>query len=143
MFAGAIAKQILATWGVKIRAGISQVGSVKVKKLDWESVELNMVRSLDPDVAEDMIREIEEVRRNRDSIGGKVYLEAHGVPVGLGEPAFQKLDALIGAAMFSIPAVKGVEIGSGFDSVEAKGSENNDQMNKFGFLTNNHGGVLG
>jgi chorismate synthase len=143
VFAGAIAKQILATWGVKIRGGISQIGKVKANKLDWENVELNIVRSLDPDVSEEMVKEIEDIRRNRDSVGGKLYIEAHGVPIGLGEPAFQKLDSLIGAAMFSIPAVKGVEIGSGFSSVEAKGSENNDQMNSFGFLSNHHGGVLG
>ncbi len=143
VFAGAIARQILATWGVVIRGGLIQIGKVKALKHDWENVESNLVRSLDPDVADQMIKEVEDARKSRNSVGGLLYLEAVGVKEGLGEPVFQKLNAALGAAMFSIPAVRGVEIGSGFSVVESTGIENNDEMSSNGFLTNNHGGILG
>lgn len=143
VFAGAIAKQILASWNIKIRAGLIQVGDVVAKQLDWHNVELNQVRSLDPDSVKLMTKEIEDARKNRNSVGGLLYLEGIGIPAGLGEPVFQKLNAAIGAAMFSIPAVRGVEIGSGFAVVNSTGIENNDEMSKKGFLSNNHGGILG
>lgn len=143
VFCGAIAKQILTKSGVRVRGGLLQVGAISAQKVVWDCVEQNPVRSLDPDVVDKMVLHIEEVRRNRNSVGGLLLVEATGVMPGLGEPVFQKLSAAIGAAMFSIPAVKGVEIGSGFSVVSKTGLENNDEMNSKGFLSNNHGGILG
>lgn len=143
VFAGSIAKQILSKWGVSIQGGLVQVGTVKARRYDWTSVESTIVRTVDPDMAEEMIAEIEAARKDRDSVGGVLELKAEGVPPGLGEPVFSKLSAAIGAAMFSIPAVKGVEIGDGFSLCGMRGSESNDEMNSQGFLSNHHGGVLG
>lgn len=143
VFSGAIAKQILAKKNIVIRGGVFQVGEIKSAKFDWDQVESNPVRCLDSDLVEKMVSKIEEVRKDRNSIGGLLHVEAINVMPGLGEPVFQKLSAVIGAAMFSIPAVKAVEIGSGFSVVTQTGLENNDEMNPQGFLSNNHGGVLG
>ncbi len=143
VFAGAIAKQILRSSGVEFQGALVQVGHVKAIKRDWKYVEANPVRSPDSDVTELMISLIEDSRRERESVGGVVEVRAQGVPVGLGEPIFSKLSALIGGAMFSIPAVKGVEIGDGFSLVEKKGSESNDEMIDGVFKSNHHGGVLG
>lgn len=143
VFAGAVAKQILKSKGVGFLGGLVQVGHIKADKRDWAYVESNPVRSTDPDKTDAMITLIEDRRRERESVGGIVEVRAQGVPVGLGEPVFSKLSALIGGAMFSIPAVKGVEIGDGFLLVEKKGSESNDEMDENGFRSNHHGGVLG
>ncbi len=143
VMAGGLAKQLLASAGVSFKSAVTQVGKVQAIKRIWEQVEENDVRCPDPDVLEAMIAEIESARKARDSVGGMVEVVADGVPVGLGEPVFAKLDAAIGAAMFSIPAVKGVEIGSGFECVSARGSELNDEMTPSGFTSNHHGGTLG
>jgi chorismate synthase len=140
---GAIAKQILSSVGISIQAGVVQIGKVKAKQYSWEEVKNNDIRSVDPLVVENMRREIEEARKARDSVGGAIEVVATGVPAGLGEPVFSKLDAAIASALMSIPAVKGVEIGAGFSSVELLGSEMNDEMYPDGFHTNNHGGILG
>lgn len=86
---------------------------------------------------------IDQLRRQGDSIGARVNVSAQNVPVGLGDPVFDKLDATLAFAMMSINAVKGVEIGAGFKAVQQKGSEHRDEMNKSGFLSNNAGGILG
>ncbi len=143
VMAGGLAKQLLATAGVSFLSGVIQVGSVKAQKREWATVEDNDVRSPDPDTVAAMTAEIETARKARDSVGGMVEVIAEGVPLGLGEPVFAKLDAAIGAAMFSIPAVKGVEIGSGIQSAGARGTELNDEMTPEGFLSNHHGGTLG
>ncbi len=143
VLAGAIAKQLLATAKITIRGGVIQIGKVKAKRLVWDQVEANELRSLDPDVVLAMESEIESARKARDSIGGIVEVQALGVPPGLGEPVFGKLDGMIAGALMSIPAVKGVEIGAGFAAAELRGSEMNDQMSETGFASNNHGGVLG
>jgi chorismate synthase len=143
VFAGAIAKQIISSWGVRVYGGLIQIGNVKASKYEWNQVEENLVRSVDPVAAEEMIKAIEDARKDRDSLGGILEVRADGVPVGLGEPVFSKLNAAIGAAMFSIPAVKGVEFGEGFSLAERKGSESNDEMLQSGFCSNNHGGILG
>jgi chorismate synthase len=140
---GAIAKQLLALTGVSIVGGVVQVGDIKVNKYLWDEVEKNEIRSTDPDKVEAMTKLIEDVRRERDSIGGVVEVQAFGVPPGWGEPVFEKLDALIASAMMGIPAAKGVEIGSGFAASLARGSENNDPMTPQGFSKNDHGGILG
>jgi chorismate synthase len=143
VFAGGVARQILSLWGISIYGGLTRIGTVQAGKYEWTQVEDNIVRSVDPDKVESMVAEIEAARKDRDSVGGVLEVRADGVLPGLGEPVFSKLSAAIGAAMFSIPAVKGVEIGGGFALCEKRGSEANDEMNAEGFLSNNHGGVLG
>jgi chorismate synthase len=141
--AGAIAKQILEIHGVSFCGGVTQIGNVKAENYVWNQVEENPMRSVDPDAVKGMIEEIEKARKDRDSIGGIVEVQAHGCPLGLGEPIFEKLDAVIAGAMMSIPAVKGVEIGEGFNSANLRGSAMQDEMTPQGFKTNRHGGVLG
>ena len=143
VLAGAIARQILAAHGITIRGAVVQVGGIKAEKYDWSTVEANDVRCVDPGKVQAMHDEVDRARRNRDSVGGVIEVQALGVPAGLGEPVFGKLDAAIAAAMMSIPAVKGVEIGAGFDSASMHGSEMNDQFYPDGFHSNNHGGILG
>lgn len=140
---GAIAKQLLGSIGVAIRGAVTQVGSVVAERYDWAQVELNPLRGVDPDKLVAMEAEIETARKDRDSVGGVVEVQALGVPAGLGEPVFDKLDAVIAAAMMSIPAVKGVEIGAGFQAAAMRGSEMNDLFYPDGFHTNRHGGILG
>lgn len=144
--AGAIAKQMLA--GIKIDAYVSQVGDMRLKKdykeLDLSLTESNDVRCPDPDMAAQMESYIKEVRKEGDTIGGIVSCVIQNVPVGLGEPVFDKLHAELGKAMLSINAVKGFEYGSGFEGVKMKGSAHNDQFNSDGSTKTNHsGGVQG
>ena len=140
---GAVAKQILKSQGIEILGGVTQIGGVKAETCDFSVVEQNEVRSVDLARAALMIEAIETARKERDSLGGIVEVQAIGVPAGLGEPVFEKLDASLAGAMMSIPAVKGVEIGAGFAAASMRGSEMNDEMNPSGFQSNNHGGVLG
>ena len=141
--AGAVAKLFLRHFGISIRACTVQIGSVSAEKTDWSTVETNPVRCGDPAAAEKMHEEILKASSQGDSIGGIIRGEILGVPAGLGEPVFDKFDALLAHAMLSIGGVKGFEIGSGFRAASSLGSENNDQMTKEGFLTNHAGGVLG
>lgn len=146
--AGAIAKQVLATIGVRIDAFVDQVGSIR-----WEGTwspdlaqvrESNVVRVPDMKAAEQMENLIREVRKDGDTIGGCVRCVITGTPVGLGEPVFDKLHAELGKAMLSINAVKGFTIGSGFDGVEMRGSQHNDAFTAGGAtLTNHSGGIQG
>ena len=140
---GAVAKQLLATIGVSFVGGLVQLGTVRAKQRLWDQVETNELRCIDPDVLEAMRAELELARKERDSVGGVVEVQAFGVPAGLGEPVFGKLDAEIGSAMLSIPAVKGVEIGTGFESAGMRGTALNDEMYPDGFSSNHHGGILG
>ncbi|OJJ22107.1 chorismate synthase [marine bacterium AO1-C] len=132
--AGAIAKQFLAQKGIKVTAYTSQVGNIKLtapyQQLDFKEIEQNDVRCPDPTLATQMIERIKEVRKQGDTIGGVISAVIENTPVGLGEPAFDKLHAELGKAMLSINAVKGFEYGSGFDGVEMLGSEHNDLMFK-------------
>lgn len=140
--AGAIAKQLLAKIGIEIRAGVTQIGSIKAETLDWENKE-NDFFFLDSSKINALEEYMDALRKEGNSIGAKVYIEALGVPVGLGEPIFDRLDAELAKAFMSINAVKGVEIGAGFASVEQKGTEHRDGISKNGFLSNNAGGILG
>jgi chorismate synthase len=148
---GAIAKQILATQGIRIEAFVSQVGHIKLEKtyqeLDFLLTETNPVRCPDPETAEQMAQLIDAIRLERDTIGGIVSCVCFGVPVGLGEPVFDKLHAELGKAMLSINAAKGFQIGSGYQSVGMKGSEHNDafytQNGKVKTKTNHSGGIQG
>lgn len=128
--AGALAKLLLANFGVNIQAYVSQVGGMKLDKsyteLDLTQTENNAVRCPDPEMAEQMFAYIDDVRKKGDSIGGVVNCVIKGAPAGWGEPVFDKLHAELGKAMLSINAVKGFEYGSGFDGVAMLGSEHND-----------------
>ena len=141
--AGALARLALATVGVRIVGGTVQVGSVKAVRRDWTEVEKNPVRAPDPLAAREMAALIEAARDQRDSVGGVVEVVAAGVPPGWGDPTMAKLDALLGAAMLSIPATKGVEIGGGFGMCELQGSQTNDVFDGSAFLTNFAGGIAG
>lgn len=141
--AGAIAKQFLASHGVSIRAGLIQIGYIKADSRDWGSVNDNDFYFLDSGQVTELEAFTKALRREGDSIGARVLVEASGVPVGLGEPVFDKLDAEIASAMMGINAAKAVAIGDGFAVVEQKGSEHRDQMTKQGFLSNSAGGILG
>ena len=149
--AGAIAKLLLREHGIEIRAFVSQVGSLKLEKnyqqLDLDKTEENDVRCPDPEMADQMIQLIREVRKAGDTIGGVVQCVATGCPVGLGEPVFDKLHADLAKAILSINACKGFEYGSGFAGVEMRGSEHNDAFYKEGeeikTRSNFSGGVQG
>ena len=142
--AGAIAKKYLQErYGIVIRGFLSQMGHIKVKKMNWDAVSQNPFFSPDPDVVPEMEKLIESLRKDGSSIGAKVSVVASGIYPGLGEPIFDRLDADLAHALMSINAVKGVEIGSGFESVEQRGEEHRDEMTPEGFLSNNAGGVLG
>lgn len=144
--AGAIAKQVLSN--IKINAYVSSVGDIFLKKpyqdLDLDNAENNIVRCPDNEVAEQMINRIQEIRKQGDTIGGTITCVIKNVPIGLGEPVFDKLHAELGKAMLSINAVKGFEYGSGFCGAKMKGSEHNDLFNEDGSTkTNLSGGIQG
>jgi chorismate synthase len=145
--AGAIAKQILKSIGIDFSTYVDQVGELRYPSDDFysnESIESNPVRCPNDSMASQMEELIREVRKNGDTIGGCVRCVVKNVPVGLGEPVFDKLHAELGKAMFSINAVKGVEFGAGFDAVGMKGSEHNDIFNSDGSTqTNYSGGIQG
>ncbi|MDP2388116.1 MAG: chorismate synthase [Bacteroidota bacterium] len=149
--AGAIAKLLLKKFNVQITAYVSQVASVKLnksyKELDLSSIEKNIVRCPDVKAAEEMITLIEQIRKAGDTVGGVVSCVCSSVPVGLGEPVFDKLHADLAKAMMSINATKGFEYGEGFNSANFKGSELNDLFeNKEGTIktkTNHSGGIQG
>ena len=141
--AGALAKIALATVGVSIVGGTVQVAGVRAARRDWEETERNPVRCPDAEAAAAMTRAIEAARDAKDSVGGVVEIVARGVPAGWGDPTMMKLDAELGAAMLSIPATKGVEIGSGFAMCELHGSETNDIFDGERFLSNHAGGING
>lgn len=141
--AGAIAKKYLATVGITIRGYVSQIGNVKADQLNWDAIAQNSFFFPDPDKVEQLEQLITDIRREGDSLGARICVVASGVPVGLGDPVFDKLDADIAKAMMGINAVKGVEIGDGFAAITRKGSENRDEITPEGFLSNHAGGILG
>ena len=142
--AGAIAKKYLKQkHGVLVRGYLAQMGDIEIESVDWQEVDANPFFC--PDKSKVVLMEdlIEKLRRAGDSIGARVTVIAESVPVGLGEPVFDKLDAEIAKALMSINAVKGVEIGAGFDVVTGRGTEQRDEMTSNGFVANYAGGVLG
>ena len=143
--AGAIAKKVLAKQGVEIRGYLSQLGPISIDqtKFDWNEVGNNPFFSPDAGAAAKMEVYMDELRKEGNSVGAKISVVATGVPVGLGEPIFDRLDADLAHSLMSINAVKGVEIGDGFASVAQKGTEHRDEMTKEGFLSNHAGGILG
>lgn len=149
--AGAIARQVLATYGIHIQAYTSQVGTVMLgrsyEEINLEKTEENMVRCPDPDIAEKMIALIRKVRDEGDSIGGIVSCVIKGVPAGLGEPVFDRFQARLAQAMMSINAAKGFEYGTGFAAAAMRGSEHNDSFilkeGEVRTRTNRSGGIQG
>jgi chorismate synthase len=142
--AGAIARKYLGEQcGIRIRGYLAQLGPIRLDLTDWDAVEMNPFFCPDPARVPELERYMDALRKEGNSIGARVNVVASGVPLGLGEPIFDRLDADIAHALMSINAVKGVEIGSGFASVEQKGTEHRDEMTPQGFLGNNAGGVLG
>jgi chorismate synthase len=151
--AGAIAKLLLKQKGITINAFVKQVGGISLNKnfdaLDLSKTESNAVRCPDDAVAAQMISYIEDIKKQGDTVGGIIQCVVHNAPIGLGEPVFDKLHAVLGHAMLSINAVKGFEIGSGFESVKYKGSEHNDIFlpaqpgERPATKTNHSGGIQG
>lgn len=142
--AGAIAKKWLKQHcGLEINGYLSQLGPIKIEQVQLDQVEQNPFFCPDPDKVPEMEAFMADLNKEGNSIGAKIAVQATSVPVGLGEPIFDRLDADIAKAMMSINAVKGVEIGAGFESVSQKGSEHRDEITPDGFLSNNAGGVLG
>ena len=143
--AGAIAKKyLLQQHGIVIRGYLSQLGPIKAQALDWDEVEQNPFFFPDASKLIELDEYMRQLKKDGDSIGAKVTVVAQGVPVGLGEPVFDRLDADIAHSLMSINAVKGVEIGDGFDVIEQRGSEHRDEMTpEQGFLSNHAGGILG
>ncbi len=141
--AGAVARKYLAEKGVEIRGYLAQLGPIKAEALDWEEVDRNPFFCPDAAKVSQMEAYMDALRKEGDSVGARVNVVATGVPPGWGEPVFDRLDADIAHAMMGINAVKGVEIGAGFASVEQKGSEHRDELTPEGFVGNDAGGVLG
>lgn len=142
--AGAIAKKWLAErYGVAVRGYMSRLGPHRLAFRSWEAVAGNPFFCPDPDSVDLLEAYMDELRKSGDSIGAQITVVASGVPVGWGEPVYDRLDADIAYAMMGINAVKGVEIGAGFESVTQRGTEHSDEMTPEGFLSNNAGGILG
>ena len=145
--AGAVAKLLLREAGINIKAGTIQVGEIKARNIDFNHDFNNELSCPDDEAALLMKDIIKEAKDNLDSIGGVIECHINGLPAGLGDPCFDKLDALLAHAILSIGACKGFEVGSGFESAKMYGSQNNDKMKfsdgKITFNTNNAGGILG
>ena len=141
--AGAIAKKYLAGKGIKVTGYLSQMGDIKIETVDMDFISTNPFFCPDASKVPLMEDKIDELRRAGDSCGAEITVIATGMVAGLGEPVFDKLDADIAHGMMSINAVKGVEIGAGFDVIAQLGSEHRDEMSPNGFASNNAGGILG
>lgn len=142
--AGAIAKKYLREHcGIEVKGYLAQLGPISVEHVDWSEVANNPFFCPDAGKVPAMEEYMAKLSKEGNSIGAKITVVATGMPVGLGEPVFDRLDADLAHALMSINAVKGVEIGAGFDSVAQKGSEHRDEITPEGFLSNNAGGVLG
>lgn len=142
--AGAIARKLLREkWGVTVRGCLAGIGSIELPIQDWSAVNDNPFFTAAPDKVTDIERYIEELRRDGDSVGARVRVEAHGLPAGWGEPVFDRLDADVAHAMMGINAVKGIGIGDGMDVAMQKGSEHRDELTPEGFVSNHSGGTLG
>ena len=142
--AAAIARKYLAeSLGIRVRAYLSAIGELDLALRDWDAVERNPFFCGDPDRIGELEDYMKALRKSGDSVGARVDVVAEGVPVGLGEPVFDRLDADIAKAMMSINAARGVEIGAGFQAARQRGTEHRDEMSPEGFLGNQAGGVLG
>lgn len=151
VMAGAVAKRLLEELNIEVLAHTTEIGRVRSEKKGPDEIranrELNLVRCADPEAAEGMVKAIKEARAEGDSLGGVVECVAFNVPAGLGEPVFETLEGDLSKALFSIPAVKGVEFGAGFSLARLKGSHSNDPFilrdGRIATETNRSGGILG
>lgn len=147
--AGAIAKKILSQENIKIIGYTKSIFNIEAKKIDYDEIEKNPLRCPDKIAAKRMLKKILEVQKKKDSVGGVVEVVIKGCPAGIGEPVFNKLDAMLAYAMLSIPSVKAFEIGSGFNCATMLGSQQNDEfyydrkLKRIRTRTNFSGGVLG
>ncbi|MBN9386969.1 MAG: chorismate synthase [Chloroflexi bacterium] len=145
--AGAVARKLLAHEGVKIAGYTSELAGIVAQTIDFDEINRNIVRCPDPEVAPLMVAAVLKAKEENDSLGGIAEIRAVGVPAGLGEPVFDKLDADIAKAMISIGATKGIEFGSGFGMARMQGSQSNDPFvmkdGKVGTAENKAGGILG
>jgi chorismate synthase len=141
--AGAVAKKLLARRGVQILAYTSAAAGISCTSFEPEFIEKNPLRACDPLAAQAMLEKISALKEAQDSAGGIIECRISGVVAGIGEPVFDKLDAVLAHAMLSIGAVKGIEFGAGFAAASMTGSEHNDCMDESGFLSNHAGGILG
>jgi chorismate synthase len=142
--AAVIAKRWLAErHGVQVRGYLAQIGELRPRGFDWDAVDANPFFWPDGTMVDELETFMDALRKSGDSVGARVSVVATGVPPGWGEPVYGKLDAELAAGLMSINAVKGVEIGAGFDAVEQLGTEHRDEMTADGFLSNNAGGILG
>ncbi len=141
--AGAVARKILQMRGVSILGYTLEAGGIRCERFDPAVIEKNSLRACDPEAAVRMEARATELKERDDSMGGVVEVRVNGLPAGLGEPVFDKLDAELARAMLSIGSVKGIEFGAGFAAARMSGSEHNDQMDASGFRSNNAGGIIG
>ena len=141
--AGAVARKFLGASGISVQACTVALGGIECRTLDWDEIDRNPLYCPDAEAAETMLARMKELREAGDSAGGIVEIRAKGCPPGLGEPVFDKLEARLAAAIMSIGAVKGVEIGEGFRAAGMLGSENNDAITPDGYESNHAGGILG
>ncbi len=140
---GAVAMKILSSRGIRIVAHAVEIAGIRAETCDFAIIEKNPVRCADPEAAKKMETEVLKARQEQDSVGGIIQLEIHGAPAGLGDPVFGKLDARLTAAIMTVGAVKGVEVGGGFALCRQRGSQANDPLQDGKFLSNNAGGILG
>ncbi len=142
--AGAVAKKYLKLrYGIRIHGYLAQLGPIKIDKLDWHAVEQNPFFCPDAEKVAELESYMDALRKEGNSVGARINVVASGVPAGLGEPVFDRLDADIAHALMCINAAKGVEIGSGFDCIDQKGTDHRDLITPDGFLSNHAGGILG
>ena len=141
--AGIAKKYLRERYGILIRGYLAQLGPISIALRDWNEVDNNPFFCPDPTKLQELEHYMDTLRKEGDSIGARINVIASGVPPGLGEPIFDRLDADIAKAMMGINAVKGVEIGAGFACVTQKGTEHRDEITPEGFLSNNAGGILG
>ncbi len=142
--AGAIAKKwLLEQYHIKIRGYMSQLGSIVIPFLSWDYVTKNVFYAPNLELVPKLENYIDQIRRDGDSIGARIEIQAENLPIGWGQPIYDKLDADIAHIMMGLNAVKSVSIGAGFDCISQRGSENSDEITPDGFKTNNAGGILG
>jgi len=142
--AGAVAKKYLSEHlNIQITGYLSQIGPIKINNFDKKEISKNPFFCPDTNILKDIEKLIDKLRKEGDSTGARIEVSVSNMPVGLGEPVFDKLEADLAKAMMSINAVKGFELGGGFSLVDSKGSESRDEMSPEGYLSNNSGGISG
>ena len=140
---GVVARKVMAPLGIHILGHTLELGGIRAERMDPAAILQNSLYCADPDAVQPMLAVLGKAGEDGDSLGGVVEVRVTGCPAGLGEPVFDKLDAELAKAIMSVGAVKGVEVGAGFEAARLKGSENNDPIRSTGFISNRAGGILG